>query len=58
MHHTEEYIARLVVLLLDIFLHRIGQRLVAGLVALYDFAAALVDYDNVIVLVDYLHKLV
>ena len=58
VYNAKKHVAWLVVFLLDILLHCIGQRLVAGLVALHYLAAALVDYYNVIVFVDYLHKLV
>ena len=55
MHHAEENIPRLVILRLDIVFHRLGERLVAGLVALHDLAALLIDDDNMIVFVNRLH---
>ena len=55
MHHAEKHVARLMVLLLDIFLHRLSEWRVAGLVALHDLATLLIDDDDVIVLVNDLH---
>ena len=55
MHHAKEYVARLSVLHLYVFLHDVGERLVTGLVALYYLATCLVDDDDMIVFVDYLH---
>ena len=55
MHHAKEDGTWLVVLLLQIVLHQLRERLVASLVALDDLAALLIDDDNVVVLVDYFH---
>ena len=55
MGYAEDYIARLVVFLLDIRLDKLRKRLVAGLVALNDFTAFLINYDNVIVFVNNFH---
>ena len=57
MHHTEKYISRLVILLLDVLFHSLRERFVAGLVALHDFATSLRDYDYMVVFVNYLHVL-
>ena len=57
MHNTEEHVARFVVLLFDILLHDVAERFIACFVALNDFAATLVDYDYVVVFVDYFHCL-
>ena len=55
MHDAEEDVARLLVLLLQVGLHRLRQRLVARLAALHYLAAALRNDDDVVVLVDDLH---
>ena len=55
MDHAEEDLAGLLVFLLDVLLHDVRERAVAGLVALHDLAALLVDDDDVVVFVDYLH---
>ena len=55
MHHTEKHVAGLVVRLLDIGFHRLGERFVARLVALYNLSAPLVDDDDVVIFVDYFH---
>ena len=55
VHHAQEHVARLLVLLLQIVLHQLRQRPVARLVALHYFAALLGDDDDMVVLVDYLH---
>ena len=55
VHHAEEHVPRLVVLLFDVFLHHLRQRLVAGLVALHNLRTAFVDDDEVVVFVDYVH---
>ena len=51
MHHPEEHIARFVVLRLDIFLHRLRERTVAGLVALHDLTTLFIDDDDMIIFV-------
>ena len=56
MYHSEEHIARLIILLLDVLLNDVGERSVASLVALYYLAALFVDDDNVVVCVDYVNK--
>ena len=55
MHHAQEHIAWLLVLLLDILFHSLRERLVASLIALHDFATSLRDYDYMVVFVNYLH---
>ena len=55
MHHTEEHVARLVVLLPDVGFHRLGEGHVAGLVALHDLAALFIDDDDVVVFVNNTH---
>ena len=54
--HTEKDVARLLIFLLQPFLDGIGERKVARLVALYDFAHLLIDDDDVVVLVEWLHR--
>ncbi len=56
MHHAEEDVAGFLVFLLDILLHRFGERSVAGLVALDYFAGGLADDDDMVVFVNYLHS--
>ena len=51
MHHTQEYITRLMILLLYPILDNLAQRNVAGLVSLHYFAYSLVDNDDVIIFV-------
>ena len=51
MHDAEKYGAGLCILLLNIQFHRLGERSIAGLVALHDFTCALRDDDNVIIFV-------
>ena len=53
--HPEENVARLGVGLFEPLLDGFDKRLVAGLVALDDFAGRLVDDDDVVVFVDYFH---
>ena len=53
---AEEDGAGLGVLLLDVGFDALGERFVAGLVGLYDFAGGFADDDDVIVLVEYLHR--
>lgn len=55
VHHTEEDVARFGIFFLDILFHSFAQRLVAGFVALYDFACGFVDNDQVIVFVENVH---
>ena len=45
------------VFLFDVLFHLVGQRPVASLVALHDFAGILVDDDDVVVFVDNVHRL-
>ena len=47
--------AGLGITLLDVGLDALGERLVAGLVALHNLAGGLADDDDVVVLVEYLH---
>ena len=55
MYHAEEHVAGLGIRLLDILFHGVGERFVAGLVALHNLSAALVDDDDMVVLVNYVH---
>ena len=56
VHGAEKDFARLVVLLFDIGFDLVGQRSIAGFVALNDFAGGLVDNDHVIVFVEDFHR--
>ena len=56
VRHAQEYVAGLVILLLDPRLHRVDEGGVAGAVALHQFAGTLVDDDDVVVVVDYFHR--
>lgn len=56
VHGAEKDFAGLVVLLLDIGFDLVGQRSIAGFVALNDFAGGLVDNDHVIVFVEDFHR--
>ena len=56
VNHTKEYIPRLRILHPDVFLHGVGERGVAGLVALYNLPALLVHHDDMIILIDYSHQ--
>ena len=53
---AEEDLSRFLVFLLDILLDQVGQRRVACLIALHNLAALLCDDDDVVVLVDYFHR--
>ena len=55
MDDAEEHLAGLLVLLLDVFLDGLAERLVTRLVALHNFAAVLADDDDMVVLVDNFH---
>ena len=55
VYHAQEHSTGLGILLLDIGLHQVRERSIAGLVSLYDLSALLVYYDNMVVLVDYVH---
>ena len=55
MHCAEKNFAGLVVFLFDIGFNVIGQRSIAGFVALDDFAGGFVDDDHVIVFVKDFH---
>ena len=55
VHHTQEDLAGLVVLLLQVSLYGFGQGGVARLVALGDFACRLGDDDAMVVLVEWQH---
>ena len=55
VHHAEEDVARFGIFFLDILFHSFAQRLVAGFVALHDFACGFVDNDQVIVFVENVH---
>ena len=55
MHNTYEHIAGLGIALLDIALKAFRKRFVAGLVALHDFPGNLIDYNYMIVFVEYFH---
>ena len=55
MNNAQKDIARLVVTRLYPFLDGIRERLVARFVTLHNLSALLIDYDDVIVLVNYLH---
>ena len=56
VHGAEKDFAGLVVLLFDMGFDLIGQRSIAGFVALNDFAGGLVDNDHVIVFVEDFHR--
>ena len=56
VHGAEKDFAGLVVLLFDIGFYLVGQRPIAGFVALNDFAGGLVDNDHVIVFVEDFHR--
>ena len=51
MHNTQEYCSGFGILLLDIQFHRLGERGVAGLVALHDLPCTLRDDDYVVIFV-------
>ena len=51
MHNAEKYGAGLRILLLNIQFHRLGERSIAGLVALHDLTCALRDDDYMIIFV-------
>ena len=55
MHHAQENLARLVILLLNVSLHIIGQSAVACFVTLHNLARCFVNNDNVVVFVNNLH---
>ena len=55
MRHTEVDLPRLGILLLDIGLDLVTERLVARLVALHNLTSRLGDDDDMIILVEYLH---
>ena len=57
VYYPHEYSTRFGISLLDEFFESFHQRFVAGLVALHDFSGTLVYNNNMIVLVEYLHKL-
>ena len=57
MHDAQEDIAGLLVLLLDVLAHEVGEGDVARLVALDDFARGLVHNYYMIILVNDLHIL-
>ena len=52
VHYAQKDSTRLGILLLDISLHRLGERSVAGLVALHDLTRTLRDDDDVVILVE------
>ena len=56
MHHTQEHGSRLGVSLLDIVLYNIREGAIASLIALHDLPTLFVNDDNMVVLVDDLHK--
>lgn len=56
VHGAEKDFAGLVVLLFDIGFDLVGQRPIAGFVALNDFAGGLIDNDHVIVFVEDFHR--
>lgn len=56
VHGAEKDFAGFVVLLFDIGFDLVGQRSIAGFVALNDFAGGLVDNDHVIVFVEDFHR--
>ena len=56
VHGAEKDFAGFVVLLFDIGFDLVGQRPIAGFVALNDFAGGLVDNDHVIVFVEDFHR--
>ena len=53
---TKKHGARLLVLFFQVLLDGFRQRFVASLVTLHNLAALLRDDDDVVVLVDYLHR--
>ena len=57
MHHAEKHFAGLLVLLFDILLYNIREGTIASLVSLYDLPALFIDDDNMVVLVNDLHRL-
>jgi len=56
MRDTQKDFSRLAILLLDIGLHHLRERSIAGLIALYNFVTGLVNRYNMIVFVEYLHS--
>ena len=55
MNNTKEDVAWFGVRFLDVLLHCFAQGLIAGLVALHDFACRLRNNDDVIIFVENLH---
>src|SRR5574344_55706 len=56
MDYPQKHITWFLIFLLDIILHSIRERSIAGLVSLYDFSALLVYYDDMVIFVKYLHQ--
>ena len=55
MNDTAKHIARFGIFFFEIVAHNVDKRLVAGLIALHDFAGSFVDNYQMIVFVNYLH---
>ena len=58
MYHSEEHGPGFLVFLLDVVFHNFRKGAVASFVTLHNLSAFLVDYDNMVVFVDYLHAFV
>ena len=56
MHYAHKYIARFGIFLFQPAAQSVGQRFVAGFVALDDFAGRFVYHHNVVVFVEYFHR--
>ena len=57
MYHAQEYLAGLMVFLLDIIFDNFREGAIAGLVSLYDLPALFIDYNNMVVFVNDFHYL-
>ena len=53
--HPNENIARLIIFLFQVLFHHLRQRSITGLVSLNDFRRSLIDYNNMIILVNNYH---
>ena len=56
VNYTKEYGTRFSVLLLDVLLHRLRQRLIASLITLHYLTTLFVDDDDMIILIDHSHN--
>ena len=53
--HSNENISRLIIFLFQVLFHHLRQRSITGLVSLNDFRRSLIDYNNMIILVNNYH---